>query len=83
VAGVEERRVDARRDLPLLAVVDRVEVGDGSGGVLGRVERLVEIDLDLRRLGADGALGVAGCVDRGASRRPAAELDRNFLRNRG
>ena len=46
------------RDLALLAVVDRVEVLDGLRRVVGRVERLVEVDLDLRRLGPEVRLDV-------------------------
>ena len=59
VAGVEERRLDARRDLALLVVVDRAEVLERPLGVLDRVQRRVEVDLELRGLAAQLGLGVA------------------------
>ena len=57
--GVDERGVDARRDLDLLAVVERLELGERRLGVLGRVQRRIEVDVELRRLGAQVGLGVA------------------------
>ena len=59
VPGVEERRVDPRRDLELLAVADGPERRERSLGVLRGVERRVEVDLEVRRLGAQLGLGVA------------------------
>ena len=54
VAGVDERRVDPRRDLDLLVVVDRLELLERLARLLLRVERLVEVDLDVRRLARGG-----------------------------
>ena len=44
VAGIEERGVDPGRDLDLLPVADGPERRERPLGVLGRVERLVEVD---------------------------------------
>jgi hypothetical protein len=51
VPGVEERRVNPWRDLDLLVVVERAEVRQDCLGVVLRVQRRVEVDVDLRRLG--------------------------------
>ena len=59
VPRVHERGVDARRDLDLVAVVEGLELREGELGVLGRVQRRVEVDLEVRRLGAQLGLGVA------------------------
>ena len=60
VARIEVRRVDARRDLDLAVVVERGEQRqDGLRVVLG-VERIVEIDDQLRRLGPQLGLGIHG-----------------------
>ena len=59
VSGIEERRPDARRDFPLLVVVDRAEVFDRSLGVIDRIQRRIQIDLELRGLAAQLGLWVA------------------------
>ena len=59
VAGIDECGVDAGRDLDLLAVVQSLERRQGVLGVLGRVERRVEVDLEVRRLGPQLGLRVA------------------------
>ena len=59
VAGIEERRLDARRDLALLVVVDRPEVLERPLRVLDRVQRRVEVDLERRRLSTQVLLGIA------------------------
>ena len=56
---VEERRVDARRDLDLGAVVHRSEQREHGLRIVLRVERRIEVDVDGRRLRAQVDLGVA------------------------
>ena len=57
--GVEERGRHPGRDLPGLVVVDRPEVLERSFGVLDRVQRLVEIDLEDGRLSPQLRLRIA------------------------
>ena len=78
VAGVEVGRVDAGRDLALLVVADRVEVLDRRLGVVGVVERLVEVDLDLRRLAPQVRLEVVERGRGGAARAAPAGLPRGL-----
>ena len=63
VAGVDIRRVDPGRDLDLGVVVDPPERGERGLGVLGVVERLVELDIEDRRL-----LDAGPAPDRGRPR---------------
>ena len=51
--------MDPGGDLDLLVVVQGLELGQRALGVLGRVERGVEVDLEVRRLGAQVGLGIA------------------------
>src|SRR6185369_428869 len=60
VAGIEERRVDAGRDLAFLVVADRIEAGDRDLGIVDRVERLIEIGVHLGRLAPERSLWVGG-----------------------
>ena len=64
--------MDAGRDLDLLVVLDRPELDERALGVLGGVERLVEVDLELRRLGAQLGFRVA----RPRGRSPYGSTDR-------
>ena len=58
MAGIHEPCVHARRDLPGLPVVDGPEMRDRPFRVLDRVQRLVEIDVELGRLGPQVRLRV-------------------------
>ena len=64
MAGIEERGVDAGRDLQLLVVADRPEQGQRLARLSFGVERLVEVDLDLGRLRAQLDLRVGRHRDR-------------------
>ena len=59
MAGIDERGMDARRDLDLLAVAERLELDEGGFGVLGGVQRRVQVDLELRGLRSQLGLRVA------------------------
>ena len=58
VAGVQVGGVDAGRDLDLLLVVERPEMRERGLCVVLVVERLVEVDLDVGRLGSEVGLGI-------------------------
>jgi hypothetical protein len=88
VPGVEERRLDARRDLEIPAVVEGAEQRKNGLRVLLRVEGLVEVDVQLRRLGAQLRLRIDGGIDGGiegerATSRRAGGLDRGVLVDTG
>src|SRR6266550_6044957 len=53
MAGIEVAGMDPGGDLELRVVLDRPELGDGCLGFLLRLERLIEIDLELRGLVAE------------------------------
>ncbi len=55
---VEEGRVNSRRDVDLVLVAGRLEPLDRALGVLRGVQRLIEIDLEVRRLTAQVGLRV-------------------------
>src|SRR5207247_3457911 len=64
VARVEEGGMDTRRDLHLGTIRDSPEVPKRLVGVVCRVQRRVEVDDQVRRLGAPLRLGVPRPGDR-------------------
>ena len=60
MAGIDEDRADPGRDLEVRVVVDRAELLQRPPRVVDRVERLVEVEVDVRRLAPEVVLVVDG-----------------------
>ena len=79
--GIEEGRRHPGRHLTLLVVLDRPEVLERPLGILDRIQRQVEIDVDRRRLRAQVGLGIAwpGRVLPGLDARRGGQVDRRLV----
>ena len=64
VAGVHERRVNPGRHLHLVVIADPTEAVERGARLALAVERLVEVDIELRRLGPEGGLRIRGDGER-------------------
>lgn len=65
MAGIDKRGLDPRRDLDGFAVPDRAELWEHPLRVVRRVERGIQVDLEMRWLGAEIGFGIAWPAARG------------------